>query len=278
MVGFAADALGPGWTSQAALWHGRCGMSRPTCYRCFWPMARCWCGVIRPMATRTRFVFLMHPKEYKQEKAATGRLTHLCLANSEIHVGVGFDDHAEVQALLRDPRNLPVLLYPSADAVDLSRTSLPAGVTDGRQLVVFLLDATWSLGRKMLRLSSSLQRLPRIMFTASAPSRYVIKQQPHPSCLSTLEATHELLLALERAGLDQYSDPEQLLRIFSEMQAFQLRCAADPLRAGYRRAPYSPPAERRPPTGRSGSRRTRMFRTVPDAARSGSPRAADGNP
>ena len=29
------------------------------------------------MATSTRFVFLMHPKEYKQEKAATGRLAHL---------------------------------------------------------------------------------------------------------------------------------------------------------------------------------------------------------
>ena len=40
------------------------------------------------MWTATRFVFLMHPKEFKQEKAATGRLTHLALADSEIHVGV----------------------------------------------------------------------------------------------------------------------------------------------------------------------------------------------
>ncbi len=35
------------------------------------------------METRTRFVFLMHPKEYKHEKAATGRLTHLCLRRSD---------------------------------------------------------------------------------------------------------------------------------------------------------------------------------------------------
>jgi len=33
------------------------------------------------------------------------------------------------------------------------------------------------------------------MFFGSGPSRYVIKQQPHPACLSTLEATHETLLA-----------------------------------------------------------------------------------
>jgi DTW domain-containing protein YfiP len=37
------------------------------------------------MVTRTRFVFLMHPKEFKKERANTGRLTHLCLAESVIH-------------------------------------------------------------------------------------------------------------------------------------------------------------------------------------------------
>jgi len=224
------------------------------------------------MATRTRFVFLMHPKEFKQEKAGTGRLTHLCLPESELHMGVGFDDHAPVQTLIRDPRNYPVLLYPGREAVDLSA----AGSVDGdapltalrarletRRLVVFLLDATWALGRKMLRLSPSLQRLPRIMFTPSAPSRYVIKHQPHAGCLSTLEATHELLLVLERAGLETYSDPTQLLGLFQRMQDFQLRCAADPTRPGYRRRPYKPAEERRGFAGRSGTRRSRVFQAPP---------------
>jgi DTW domain-containing protein YfiP len=111
----------------------------------------------------------------------------------------------------------------------------------------------------MLKLSPSLQRLPRIMFTPSAPSRYVIKQQPHPGCLSTLEATHELLLALERAGLDDYPLPAQLLEVFDRMQQFQLRCAADASRPGYRRSAYRPPAERTPLRGRSATRRTRVF-------------------
>ena len=52
-------------------------MSRDTCYRCFWPQALCWCPSITPMATRTRFVFLMHPKEFKKERANTGRLTRI---------------------------------------------------------------------------------------------------------------------------------------------------------------------------------------------------------
>jgi DTW domain-containing protein len=244
---------------------------RVTCYRCFWPQPLCWCGSIVPMETRTRFVFLMHPKEFKQEKAATGRLTHLCLTRSEVHMGVSFEEHEAAQALIRDPRNFPVLLYPGRDALELSAsaagdTSLSRFRTElqQRSLVVFLLDATWALGRKMLRLSPSLQRLPRIMFTPSAPSRYLIKQQPHAGCLSTLEATHELLMALERAELDRYSHPEQLLALFHRMQDFQMQCAADPNRGGYRRGAYKPAEARIGPQGKSAARRAGLFRSPSD--------------
>lgn len=238
---------------------------RVTCYRCFWPKALCWCSSIQPIATRTRFVFLMHPKEFKQEKAATGRLTHLCLGNSELHAGLSFEQNDEVQRLVADPSNHCVLLYPGPAALNLSGPAdQPAG--DGlrsqlgdRRLVVFLIDATWALGRKLLKLNPWLQRLPRIMFTPSAPSRYVIKQQPHPACLSTLEATHELLLALEQAGLDHYARPEQLLGLFQRMQDYQLRCAADVTRPGYRRRPYRQPAERAPFRGGSAARRLKLF-------------------
>jgi DTW domain-containing protein YfiP len=212
------------------------------------------------METRTKFVFLIHPKEYKQEKAATGRLTHLCLDGSELHMGIEFDRHEEVQALIHDPDNFPVLLYPGTQARNLSEGMLRSDDLGGCRLVVFLLDGTWSCARKMLRLSPSLQRLPRIMFTATHRSRYVIKQQPQEGCLSTLEATHELLLALERSGLDRYPLPTQLLGLFDRMQEFQIRCATDPGRPGYRRRAYSDPSVRVAPKGKSGTRRTRYLR------------------
>ncbi len=205
-------------------------MGRETCYRCFWPKAHCWCGSIVPVPTRTRFVLLMHPKEFKREKAATGRLTHLCLADSEIHMDLAWDGNAAVQAILGDPRNHCVLLYPGPEARNLSRGELGADALAGRRLVVFLLDATWSGARKMLRLSPGLQSLPRVVITASAPSRYVIKRQPQAGCLSTLEAVHETLLALERVGLDRYERPEQLLQVFDRMQQFHLDFARDPVR------------------------------------------------
>ena len=236
------------------------------CYRCFWPKPLCWCGSITPMATRTKFVFLMHPEEFKRKKAATGRLTHLCLADSELHMGIGFDVHEAVQALINDPENFPVLLYPTRDARDLSKGELHASDCGGRRLVVFLLDGTWRTVRHMWRDSASLRRLPRIMFSNAAPSRYVIKRQPEPGCLSTLEATHELLVALDRSALDRYLLPEQLLGLFQRMQNRQLGFIAEAARLGTRRHGQPSPSPRAPLPARTGPKRRRIFGPVMTAS------------
>ena len=194
------------------------------------------------MPTRTRFLFLMSPKEFKIEKSNTGRLTHLCLPNSELHMGTEYDRDEAVQAVLNDPHNYCVLLYPGKTALDLSDTNQSPRFQSQlghRKLAVILIDATWRDARKIHRLSPSLQQLPRIKFTPTTPSRFVIKKQPRPDCLSTLEATHELLLVLSRAGLDQYTDPTQLLDVFQRMQDFQIKCASDPTKKGYRRHIYN---------------------------------------
>ncbi|HEY0864027.1 MAG TPA: tRNA-uridine aminocarboxypropyltransferase [Lacunisphaera sp.] len=240
------------------------------CYRCYWPEPLCWCGSITPMATRTKFVILMHPYEFKRIKANTGRLTHLCLADSEVHIGIEFDGHEAVQALINDPKNYPVLLYPGKDALDLSKVDLSDPQLSAlnsqlaqRRLVVFLLDATWRLVRPMLRLSPSLQRLPKIMFSNAAPSRYVIKRQPEPGCLSTLEATHELLLALDRSGLDRYTLPEQLLSVFQRMQDIQIRHTAENRRLGISRYNRPVRSESKPPVPRAAPKRRRIFPKAP---------------
>lgn len=201
------------------------------CYRCNWPARLCWCGSITPLPVRTKFVFLMHPHEQKRVRTNTGRLTHLCLGESELHVGARFDNDTAVQALIADPNNFPVLLYPGPAAFDLSkgdRSETPFPDLAGRRLVVFLLDTTWNLARSMLRDNPGLRSLPHIMFSGAAPSRYVIKKQPEPGCLSTLEATHELLVALDRSGLDNYAaEASPLLDLFRRMQELQLRFASE---------------------------------------------------
>jgi DTW domain-containing protein YfiP len=236
-------------------------MARVMCYRCFWPQPVCWCASLRPMRTTTRFLFLMHPKEYKQEKAGTGRLTHLCLANSSLHMGTDIAEGGAAEDILSDEKYHPVLLYPGKEALNLSEPGDGTCLADrvlgmkGKTLLVVIIDATWSGARKMLRLSPRLQSLPRVMFTPKEPSRYVIKRQPQDGCLSTLEATHELLTVLEERGLDRYPDREQLLTVFQRMQDHQIQCASDPTRPGYRRGAYKSVKDLRPSRGPATSRR-----------------------
>jgi DTW domain-containing protein YfiP len=175
----------------------------------------------------------MHPKEFKREKAATGHLTHVALANCEIVVDVSFERNARLHALLADPSLFVVLLYPGSRALDLARGEPSAEVLRDRRLVVLVLDATWACARKMLRLSPVLHALPRVALAPSQPSRYRIKRQPQEGCLATIEAVHEVLLALSRDGRDRYDDPALLPALFHRMQDFQIACAADPARANH---------------------------------------------
>jgi len=184
------------------------------------------------METRTRIVLLMHPMEWKDERCTTGRLACLNLANSEILQGIAFDDHPRVRELIDDPANFPALLYPGKDSIDLNAGGLEEpglrASLEAQRLVVFLVDSTWACSKAILRESPGLLTLPRLMFTPREKSRWYIKRQPDPICLSTLETIHELLLSLEEAGLDAYPDKERLLDVFMRMQAYQAeRKAAD---------------------------------------------------
>jgi DTW domain-containing protein len=198
-------------------------MSRELCLACMRPRSCCLCPTEPPLETRTRIVLLMHPKEHHRQKCTTGRLTCLNLANSEIITGIRFDVHPRVRGLVDDPANLAVLLYPGSTALRLRGGRIEGLDPGGRRLVVFIVDGTWHGARTVVRLSPSLLALPRLMIEPSAPSRFTIKRQPAPWCLSTIEAAHELLLALEAAGLDEYPDKGRLLRAFDAMQDFQLR-------------------------------------------------------
>lgn len=201
-------------------------MPREMCHTCMRPRAACLCPPDPPMPIRTRIVLLMHPKEYRHQKCTTGRLACLNLANSEIIPGVRFDDDARYRALVDDPGNLAVLLYPGKDALLLGEAGFDGLQLNGRRLVVFLVDGTWHEARSIVKQNPSLLRLPRLAIEPREPSRFTIKRQPAPWCLSTIEAVHELLLALEAAGLDEYPDKQRLLGAFHAMQNYQIRQSA----------------------------------------------------
>ena len=93
---------------------------RIKCYKCMRPAVTCICKHISPFQTKTRFIILMHPKEYKKEKNGTGHMTKLQLENSEIIVGVDFTNNNRVNEILTKEKSCSVLLYPGKDNFNLS--------------------------------------------------------------------------------------------------------------------------------------------------------------
>ncbi len=210
-----------------------------TCYKCFWLTENCRCPLISPFDTDTRFVLLMHIKEAKQEKLGTGRICHATLKNSEIRVGIDFSHDERVNALIADPENYCLVMYPGKKSLNISTDDLnplQAKKEAGKKLVVFLIDGTWSCAKKMMKLSKNIHTLPRISFSSTHKSIFYIKEQPAEYCLSTLESIQFFLSEADRRGLENLPNRPQdnLLVVFQSMIDFMVACALDPTLPRYR--------------------------------------------
>lgn len=196
--------------------------SRKYCSRCQKPLSTCYCETLHPFAPRARFVILIHPLE-RWRGIATGRMAHLSLSNSLLIEGVDFSQHPQVKALLDDPAKSCFVLAPGIRSVDLSRMTEPERLgllPPEREPVIFVIDGTWSQARQMLRKSVNLQSLPRLCFSPSTPSGFLVRKQPAAHCYSTIEAIHTCLRLL---GDPQTERHDQLLVSFSFMVEQQRR-------------------------------------------------------
>jgi DTW domain-containing protein YfiP len=169
---------------------------RLTCPRCQRPQSTCICRFITPTPHATEVLILQHWLEEHHAKNSA-RLLHLSLQQSRMAVGEVFDDTA-LQVLMPEPR-YTVLLYPPtayeghATPAALDTTQL----LDPSHVRLVVLDATWRKSRKMLHLSPTLQRLPRLALADMPEGRYAIRKAHQPGQLSTLEATCAALAQLE---------------------------------------------------------------------------------
>ena len=199
---------------------------RKHCHVCKRPECACLCRLIQPFDTQTRFVILMHPKEARKQKTGTGRLCHLVLKNSRLHVGVDFTHDTAVRALIADPEYTSVLLFPAPQAVNLSQAGYRSVLGRKGRLQIFVVDATWSLAGKILRLSENLRALPTVSFTSRQPSNFQFKKQPRAEFLSTIESIHLLLELGQEQGVEVVDSAiAQLLKIFGRLVEIQLEGA-----------------------------------------------------
>lgn len=214
------------------------------CLYCRRRLLTCVCDQLKPFETNSRFIILMHPMEFKKEKVGTGRFSHLILKNSEIIVDIGFDENKRFQEIMTDSDYETFLLYPGFETIDLGGDDLQKKLSKRAQFIV--IDGTWPCAKKMMKLTTSLHAIPRVSFNSERVSEFQVKHQPMPGCLSTVESLHQVLLDLNRMGLEETGmSHENLMDVFRYTVKQQLDLAADPERQGYRKKPFSSPASRK---------------------------------
>ena len=217
---------------------------RTLCVTCLQPQFSCYCEHIQKFDSKMKFVILIHPIEVKR-RIATGRMSHLCLENSELIMGQDYTNNEKVNRILENPKTQPFILYPGRQSLNLSlmiEEKRNDPIFNADQIpTIFVIDGTWATARKTMRLSENLKSLPRICFTPPRPSQFRVRKQPKAHCYSTIEAIHysiELLGA--HVGFETHTrEHDKLLYVFDKMVERQLefiqRSYDDPNSNSYRR-------------------------------------------
>ncbi len=220
---------------------------RTVCLCCRQPEFSCYCKSLRPFDPCMKFSILTHPIEAKR-RIATGRMSHLCLSNSDLLVGQDYSQDSTVNHLLKNRNFQPFVLYPGINSVDLSALKPLERMglfQPNKTPLVFVIDGTWATARKTMRLSQNLRQLPRLSFRPPSASNFRVRKQPRVDCLSTIEAIHHLIELLgSRKGFDiNRGEHHILLEVFNQMVERQLKLiqvARHPRVSSYRR-PLAPP-------------------------------------
>lgn len=199
---------------------------RNLCLTCRQPQFSCFCSYVQEFDPKIKFMILIHPIEFKR-RIATGRMSHLCLQNSELIIGQNYSANESVNQVLQDPFNHCVILYPGRASTDLTAMEPDARKSlfpKNKKLVIFVIDGTWATAGKMVHQSKNLISLPRFCFTPPAPSNFRVRKQPAPGCYSTVEAIHHTLELLGPSqGLDlSIKAHDRLLFVFDKMVEKQL--------------------------------------------------------
>lgn len=212
---------------------------RTLCTRCFQHSQNCYCSKIAAFDPQIKFVILIHPIEVKR-KVASGRMTHLCLKNSELIKGEDYSYHNRVNEILDDPSNQCLILYPGKLSFNITGQSQENLLRPNKNTVIFVIDGTWATARKTMRLSQNLKSLPQICFTPPRPSQFKVRKQPKPNCFSTIEAVHHSIELLgEHKGFDVRSrQHDHLLSVFESVVERQLDYVLNPRPGSYRLPRY----------------------------------------
>jgi DTW domain-containing protein YfiP len=204
---------------------------RDLCLTCRRARTACWCGAVVQVHSRARVMLLQHPKEARNPMG-TARMAHACLPGSALVPGLALQGDPKVTAWMAACGDAPtVVLYPSKTARNAEALRNHQGPIN-----VVAIDGTWWQAQKLWKLNPWLHTLPAYGLTPSQPSRYRIRKEPSPECVSTVEALGLLLDIIE----DAPGRHAGLLRPFDALVEQQLAFAASPTRTPRKRGTPRP--------------------------------------
>jgi DTW domain-containing protein YfiP len=185
--------------------------------------------------------------EAKKEKTGTGRASHRFLKNSELLMGVNFNENKRLNELLADKSYSPVVLYPAKNSYNFSKAKVGDAGPGEKRLLIIVIDGTWPCAKKMMKLSTCLHNLPKISFESERTSQFLTKLQPHKFCLSTIESIEVLLSEMQRIGMENLNKAHLNLSLYlQEIVNFQIKCSEDPEKQNYRSKGIFLPTELEP--------------------------------
>jgi DTW domain-containing protein len=202
---------------------------REFCIKCLKAKSTCFCQHLSPKILPFELIILMHPKERRHRSGTgTGRLTHLCISNSNLIEGVHFSENIEVQKYLNSNSYLPCVLFPSEKSFDLNSLAHATQFKNlllNKTLAVFVIDGSWSCAKAILKANPFLNDIPKISFSHFQKSQYEFKKQPQENCLSTLESVVLLLKHLENSeivAMKSVSAQTHLMEMFHRLVRIQV--------------------------------------------------------
>ena len=190
-------------------------MPRVTCERCSRPQTVCYCHLIRPVANRWPVQILQHHKE-AGHPLNTARIAALSLAHCAVLPCSDTSNDADLQHGVLAQGCQPILIYPSAASVPIDSLDLQPSNA------LLFIDASWRKSRRLYLQSPWLQGLPACHVRPASPSRYRLRKEPQPHCLSTLEAIVSVLEAVGDSSAESANSPASMLAVMDWMIARQL--------------------------------------------------------
>ena len=169
----------------------------------------CFCSFIPKIALATRVTILMHTCE-EVLTTNTARLAAKALTNSEVRIH-GRRDERILTGSFVEPGRIPLLLYPSPVAVELTSEYVSQFEHPFNLIVP---DSNWRQTTKFVRREPSLRGIPHVKLTQGIPSEYRLRTQRNVYHLCTMEAIARAIGILE--SIDAQKSLETLLRVLVE--------------------------------------------------------------